>query len=100
MTATVQDCSYSIFFPTAFSPNQDGLNDVFRPKAFGHLQSFHIDIYNRWGQKIFSSSDHIKGWDGTINKIPQARDTYVWIAQYRFPGQTTKTEKGTVVLIR
>jgi len=100
VAVTVEDCSYTIFFPNAFSPNRDGLNDVFRAKSYGRPQSFHIDIYNRWGQKIFSSDDYLKGWDGTINKVPQGQDTYVWIAQYRFPGQTTKTEKGTVVLIR
>ena len=100
MTATVQDCTYAIFFPGAFTPNHDGLNDVFRPKTFGHLQVFHMDIYNRWGQKIFSSGDYVNGWDGTVNKVLQGQGTFLWIAQYQFPAQPLKTEKGTVVLIR
>ncbi len=100
MSAIIQDCSYSIFFPTAFTPNGDGLNDVFRPKPFGHLQSFHMDIFNRWGQKVYSSDDYATGWDGTIHKSLQGHDTYIWIAKYQFPGQIQRTEKGTVVLIR
>jgi len=73
---------YVIYAPNAFTPNNhDGLNDVFMPKGVGiNPDNFEMDIFDRWGNLIFKTSDINKGWDGHANggdKIAQI-DTYVW----------------------
>ncbi len=52
-----------IFVPTAFTPGNDGQNDVFIPKGL-FWNEYEMDIYNRWGQNVFSTTDRTKGWDG------------------------------------
>ncbi len=59
-----------------------------------------FDIYNRWGQHIFSTKNPGKGWDGTVNGQPQVTGTYVWMTEgIDFSGNIIQ-RKGTVVLIR
>jgi gliding motility-associated-like protein len=70
------ECS-SIYLPSAFTPNGDGLNDVFM--AFGiDLKDFQLVIYNRWGEKIFQTQDITLGWDGTYRGAPSPLGLYVW----------------------
>lgn len=60
----MNNCKMFLFVPTAFSPNQNGTNDVF--KIQGHyIQNLEMNIYNRWGEKIFETNDINQGWDGT-----------------------------------
>jgi gliding motility-associated-like protein len=73
---------FTLFIPTAFSPNNDGVNDVFTPKGDGiTLSEYNMTIYDRWGNKIFYSNDINKGWDGTVNGgstiVPI--DTYAYV---------------------
>lgn len=89
-----------IFVPTGFTPNGDGHNDVIRPVYIGIRQVAFFRVYNRWGQLVFSTSETGKGWDGTINGVPQPPDTFVFIVEGTdFTGKTI-LKKGTVVLIR
>ena len=85
--------------PNGFTPNEDGLNDLFRP--IGNKFKIHeFSIYNRWGQQVYSSKlQSSKGWDGTYNGIPQDGGTYYWIADYECEGKD-HIEKGDVTLIR
>ncbi len=89
--------------PNAFSPNNDGVNDVFRPKGAG-LVVYNMLVYNRWGQLVAQVTDHRKGWDGTYNGEPQPVGTYVYVVQYGFwddEGKTTIQERrGTFTLLR
>ena len=55
-----------IFVPTAFSPNEDGINDIFTAKGRYFVQ-FNLEIYDRWGNVIFESQDLNTGWNGTAN---------------------------------
>jgi gliding motility-associated-like protein len=55
-----------IFAPEAFSPNNDGINDVFILKGYG-IKNSHMTIYNRWGEVIFESNDFNIGWDGKVD---------------------------------
>lgn len=65
---TIQTSESTLTFPNAFSPNGDGINDFFKPKAFESIVDFHATIYNRWGQKIYEWNDvRGDGWDGTFN---------------------------------
>ena len=93
-------CAEEILVPSAFTPNKDGLNDVFRPIQDASIKQFRMKIYNRWGQIVFSSSDISKGWDGTINKIQQSIGAYVWVIEYTSKTEKHYTIKGTVTLIR
>ncbi|HTA83449.1 MAG TPA: choice-of-anchor L domain-containing protein [Bacteroidia bacterium] len=73
---------YTIYIPNAFSPNNDGINDVFSVKAT-YVCGFHMYIFDRWGTPIYSTSDITKGWDGkagSSGKVAQ-EDTYVYLVE-------------------
>jgi gliding motility-associated-like protein len=102
ITVTGKACPFGIFFPNAFSPNNDGNNDVYRPKVYLLLDKFYMAIYNRLGAKVYETSDPSKGWDGTFNGQPQPSGAFVWYAQYHVQGSNggDVLEKGTLMLIR
>ncbi|MDQ6761829.1 MAG: gliding motility-associated C-terminal domain-containing protein, partial [Bacteroidota bacterium] len=90
-----------IMFPNAFTPNNDGINDVFKILNAYHLTYFNCSIYNRWGQKIFESFDVTKGWDGAINGAPAGIGIYTWICNYTRAGSTNVIRlKGIVTLLK
>jgi len=86
--------------PTAFTPNQDHMNDFFRIKYPNIVKTVYIVVYNRLGQKIFETTDPHKGWDGTVNGIPQPMGTYVWRINYTDAENNKESLSGYVVLIR
>lgn len=90
-----------IFVPTAFTPNHDGKNDFLKPIPVAMKSIYSFNIYNRWGQLIYSSSSSSgPGWDGTFAGKEQATGTYVFTAGgIDYLGKTV-IKKGTVVLIR
>lgn len=94
--------SYEIFdIPTAFSPNGDGVNDVFRILRWlniGKLSDF--SVYNRWGQQVFSTNNVEAGWDGTYRGQACDIGTYVWMANVLNKEGKQITYKGNVTLIR
>ena len=90
-----------IFIPTAFTPNGDGLNDVFRVVNPSGFQLAEFKVFNKWGQVIYNNSGNIQqGWDGTLNGTPQDIDTYSYIITLVAPDSQKKLYKGTVALIR
>jgi gliding motility-associated-like protein len=90
-----------LYVPSAFTPNNDGLNDVFRASYGENIIQFSLDVYNRWGQKVFYSTDINKGWDGKINGTIQASGAYVWMIKYKVLNDAKEyLLKGTVMLIR
>jgi gliding motility-associated-like protein len=95
------DVFSNLLMPNAFSPNEDGLNDVFRipPSISVKITSF--IIYDRWGNQVFSTSDTLKGWDGTYKGEQQPSGTYIWMIRYVDPLKNeVKKLNGTVILIR
>lgn len=86
--------------PNAFSPNNDGKNDFFRPNIGGIVIRYELSIFNRWGQRIFSTKDRTVGWDGTQKNKSPVSDVFAWSCTYQLEGSSAVTEKGTVVLIR
>jgi gliding motility-associated-like protein len=90
----------TVFVPNAFTPNSDGNNDVLRPIVAGMKQFDYFNVYNRWGQLVFSTSANGHGWDGTINGAPQASNAYVWIVKAVDFNGVPYFKKGTVTLIR
>jgi len=93
-------CMEGVYIPTAFTPNNDNLNDLFKPLVFGVVKSYEFSIFNRYGELIFHSTEPNKGWDGKWRGAPQSANNYVWICTYQLEGETPKVEKGMVMLIR
>jgi gliding motility-associated-like protein len=70
---------YNIFIPNTFTPNGDGINDIFQVKATGvSLIGFNIDILNRWGISVYNSKDITVGWDGNFNGKKAEDGNYVY----------------------
>lgn len=85
--------------PNAFSPNRDGLNDIFRIPAGVSLQLDEFSIFDRWGARVFSTHNISEGWNGTCNGNPVGAGTFV----YYIKGSNEKGNvllTGTVLLIR
>ena len=90
-------CKVSI--PSAFSPNGDGHNDIFRPIYDGYHR-FHIfRIQNRWGQTVFESTNNTMEWDGNYAGVPQDIGTYYYYLKYDCDGKTIE-KRGDVILVR
>ncbi len=100
LTIRAKDCPVKIYFPNSFTPNNDGLNDRFMPTIFGRTLQYRLSIYNRYGQKIFETSNASLGWDGTFKSDKQPMGAYVWIASYQLVGAEPATAKGNVLLLR
>ncbi len=91
---------YELYIPNAFSPDGNGINDEFKASSAG-IKEFHMDIFNRWGEKIFSSDDISKSWDGTYQGEKVQIDVYVWTISYTKTHSTATNKKvGTLTLIR
>ncbi len=86
--------------PSAFTPNEDGLNDVFRVANLRYGKLVEMNIYNRWGQLVCKTTDNNKGWDGKFNGEPQDMGVYnYYIIVERENGKTYRY-KGDLTLIR
>lgn len=99
-TVTVFDhCNIDI--PTAFTPNNDGLNDKFGPHNALKAENYEFKVYNRWGQLVFHSKNWKDRWDGTIKSTPQQPGVFVWMLSYTHrDSKQSVFKKGTVTLIR
>ncbi|PCH99245.1 MAG: hypothetical protein COB85_00235 [Bacteroidetes bacterium] len=85
----------------AFTPNGDGLNDVFRPiRVFVARDNYLMIIYTRWGQKVFETTDPDLGWDGLIKGFVGANDAYVYYVEFTVKGLEPRIKAGTVMLLR
>jgi gliding motility-associated-like protein len=96
----LKDCEALLVFPNAFTPNHDGINDIFRLKYPGHVVDYQLQIFNRWGQLIYSTSDAWAGWDGMFQSELQPTGNYVWIARFTDRIGKKQTLRGSVLLIR
>ncbi len=95
-----KDCFNGFYIPTGFTPDNNGINDVFKPFISGILKQYQFTIYNRWGQVVFTTKDLRKGWDGRIASVIQDSNVFAWLCSYQVEGEVMKIEKGTVLLLR
>jgi gliding motility-associated-like protein len=100
VTVSLKDCQQGFYVPNAFTPNNDGKNDEFKPVIFGKIISYRFIIYNRFGQKVFESKEAGKGWNGAFTTSPQHMETFVWVCNYQFADFPPETKKGSVMLMR
>ena len=91
----------NVAFPSAFTPNGDGRNDVFKVVNGYNLSYYHFIVYNRWGQQLFETSDWGKGWSGLIKGKQADNGAYIWLCEYKRAGDVRTTIiKGAVTLFR
>lgn len=98
-----KDCiGCKIFVPNAFTPNDDGLNDVLKTHSSCPIEDYQLQIFNRWGQKVFETKNLSKGWDGNFNGKRQPNGVYIYFVRYKnsVGEKNYKLAKGTVVIIR
>ena len=90
-----------IAIPTGFSPNGDGFNDLFQVANYEDFEEYSMQIYNRWGELIFSATDYKAAWDGTYKgrKLEIGVYTYIIEAQHKYTNQIFN-ESGNITLIR
>lgn len=93
------------FVPNTFSPNGDGMNDVFYPRGRGMASVQSMKIYNRWGQLVFdrrnfAANDPTKGWNGKMDGQPVPPDVYVYMIEFVCENAQVVPMKGNVTLIR
>jgi gliding motility-associated-like protein len=96
-------CECNLFVPNAFSPNDDGRNDMFLVQLPSGctFSSFTLSVYNRWGERIFTSHDPLKGWDGTVKGIAAEQGVYMYTVEgYTGIKKVHKKQKGDITLIR
>ncbi len=91
---------FTVDIPTAFSPNGDGSNDIIFVRGWGIKELLVFEIYNRWGEKVFESTDLKKGWDGTYKGKDQAMDTYIYVVKALSFQNKLVEKKGNVTLLR
>lgn len=90
----------ALYMPNAFSPNSDGANDNLSLNYTGALQSAQWVVYNRYGQKIFETTNINDAWDGTFKGQPQPLGVYVYYAFATFPNNVSLKSKGNITLVR
>jgi gliding motility-associated-like protein len=89
-----------IFVPNAFTPNNDGHNDLFRAVPVSIRVFKYLSVFNRFGQRVFTTTNAGVGWDGTLNGQEMPAGTYVWMAGGVDDSGRVVERKGTVILIR
>jgi gliding motility-associated-like protein len=98
---TVDDCICRVNIPTAFSPNKDGKNDTYGGIAWCIPKNYLLEIFDRWGQKLFTSTSIFTRWDGTYNNREQPIGVYVYYMKYTDPYSNIEyTQSGNVTLVR
>lgn len=90
-----------VWFPTAFTPNGDGLNDGFSPLGGrGALQNYRLRVFDRWGQVIYSTNNPFDQWNGRIKNQVVGTGVFTWVAEYNYPGKPLTKKRGLVTLIK
>ena len=88
------------YIPNAFTPNGDGVNDIFRPIPVGISNTVYFRVFNRYGELVFETNSYLKGWDGSYKGKQQPNDVYIWMISGTDRNFNKVNEKGTVNLIR
>jgi gliding motility-associated-like protein len=86
--------------PNAFTPNGDGLNDLFQFVTRGPFDLELLQVFNRWGKMVFSTFDAERSWDGTVQGIPAEVGTYVYYLKGTDAVGAPVVQKGNLVLLR
>ena len=101
LTVVVQDI-FTMYIPNAFTPNADGMNDIFLPLGRNFdVEEYELLIFDRWGGIVFKSNEVGEGWDGTMKNMKSKSDTYVWKIVVKSALNGKRVERiGHVTLVR
>ncbi len=101
ITQKDEGCNRAVYVPNAFTPNNDRKNDVLKPIITGsRLTAYRFVIYNRWGEKVFETTNTADGWDGQVRGQKQNNGVFAWTCSYRFENMEPQAQSGTVTIIR
>ena len=89
-----------IGIPNAFTPNNDGKNDYFKPGINVEITDYHLRVYNRNGQLLYQTKEYAQGWDGRFKGQQQSTGTYVYQISFRNTNGKQFTYSGNIMLIR
>ncbi|HRE50817.1 MAG TPA: Ig-like domain-containing protein [Flavitalea sp.] len=98
--ARIRFTEENIWVPKIFTPNGDGVNDVIRPIINGTFNFHFFNVYNRWGNLVFSTRDRNVGWDGRLKGVLQPSETYLWTIGGTDRNNTPVQRKGMFSLVR
>src|SRR4030095_10331242 len=87
-----------IFLPTAFTPNDDGVNDMLFVRS-NFISSLDLHIYNRWGEQVFQTQSQSIGWDGTYKGKRLEPDVFGYYMKLGCPNGRTFSKKGNITLL-
>ena len=107
-TATInvdlEFCTCDLEFPNVFTPNNNNLNETFKPvQDCEKLTDYHLEVYSRWGERLFTSDDIELGWDAFFQDLEVQQDVYIWVCWYKGVeggSERRKTATGTVLVLR
>lgn len=98
VTSPWQNCL--VVMPSAFSPNGDGNNDLFRPKVYDAVTNYQLRVFNRWGSLVFQTNDPKIGWDGYYSGMPQSSQAFIYVCSFSTSRNEPKEYRGTVMLVK
>ncbi|HLN53855.1 MAG TPA: T9SS type B sorting domain-containing protein [Lentimicrobium sp.] len=97
---SIEKAPFWFYVPTAFTPNNDGINDNFRPVTdYRQIKRFSLKIFDRWGQLIYNTTDAEKGWDGRINGNRIPNGIFLWEMVYKKLDDPTVKVSGHVTMV-
>lgn len=102
VTVLENRCGGDVFVPNAFSPNNDGQNEILYLKTLNSncIQTMLFEIYDRWGTRVFESTNVANGWDGKMQGKENNTAVFVYRLQVTFTDKTTINKKGNITLIK
>ncbi len=100
MDIKMERCHCSVYVPNSFTPNNDEINDVLLTSSNCELSQFHFEIFDRWGESIFISTDPTIQWDGKLNQVPVANDVYSYVLKYQFVDDLYKEYSGHITVLK
>jgi gliding motility-associated-like protein len=96
----IRDCEIALVLPTIFTPNNDGVNDLFKPQKYKRIERAEVSVFNRWGHLVYHTTDLVSGWDGSSGGENCAPGVYFWILQYSTEEGQSYQKTGSVQLQR
>lgn len=92
--------SSKVYIPNAFSPNDDGINDIFKVETGDViLENFQLKVFNRWGTVLFETDNYLSGWNGRFHNERLAPDVFVYYVQYQDKDGLVYKLTGTLNLL-
>ncbi|QHS63106.1 T9SS type B sorting domain-containing protein [Chitinophaga agri] len=89
-----------VMMPSAFSPNGDGNNDLFRPRVYDAITHYKLTVYNRWGSLVFQTNDPKIGWDGYCRGVPQTPQAFIYVCTFVTSKGDQREYTGSLVLVK